>query len=122
MKQPKTNPTQTILTICVGFLVIHLITKADWAIYVSLVIGVLGVFSPFLSKKIDFLWMKLAWVLSLIIPNILLSIIFYLFLFPIALLSKLFSDKDPLMLKNTTKTTFRTREKSFEKSSFEKPW
>lgn len=122
MKQPKTNPTQTMLTICVGFLVIHLITKADWAIYISLVIGLLGVFSPFLSQKIDFLWMKLAWVLSLIMPNILLSIIFYLFLFPIALLSKLFGNKDPLMLKHTQKSTFRTREKPFEKSSFEKPW
>jgi len=66
--------------------------------------------------------MKLAWVLSLIIPNILLSSIFFLFLFPIALLSRLFGKKDPLMLKNPEKSVFRNQEKKFDKSSFENPW
>ena len=122
MKKMTTEPVKTILTISVGFLVVFLATEWKWAIYISLIIGLIGMFSPFLSKKVDFLWMKLAWVLSLIVPKVLLSLIFYLFLFPIAALSKLFGAKDPLMLKNSNESTFRTEERVFEKSTFEKMW
>ena len=122
MNKTTTEPIKTILTISVGFLVVFLITDWEWAIYTALAIGLIGMFSPFLSKQVDFLWMKLAWLLSLIVPKILLSTIFYLFLFPIATLSKLFGSKDPLMLKNEKNSTFRTEEKVFEKTTFEKMW
>ena len=122
MKKIKTEPIKTILTISIGFLVVFLITDWKWAIYISLVVGLIGMFSPFLSKQVDFLWMKLAWVLSLIVPKVLLTLIFYGFLFPIATLSKLFGAKDPLMLKDNNESTFRTDEKVFEKSTFEKMW
>ena len=122
MKKIKTEPIKTILTISIGFLVVFLITDWKWAIYISLVVGLIGMFSPFLSKQVDFIWMKLAWVLSLIVPKVLLSLIFYGFLFPIATLSKLFGVKDPLMLKDNNESTFRTDEKVFEKSTFEKMW
>lgn len=122
MKKTTTEPVKTVLTISVGFLVIFLITNGKWAIYISLAVGLVGMFSPFLSKQIDFLWMKLAWLLSLVVPKILLSLIFYIFLFPIATLSKLFGNKDPLMLKNEEDSTFRSKEKVFEKSTFEKMW
>ena len=75
-----------------------------------------------LSKMIDFVWMKLTFVLSLIVPNILLSIIFYLFLFPVSLFSKLFSNKDPLKLKNPNQSVFKTVNKEFDPNTFENPW
>lgn len=118
----KSQPTKTMLTISMGFLIIYLIGKIDWAIYVSVIIGLTGVFSTYLSKKIEFLWMKLSWVLSLIIPNILLSIIFYIFLFPIALISKISRSHDPLLLKNKRDSTFMDINKNFEKSNLENPW
>ena len=65
--------------------------------------------------------MKLSQVLSYIIPSVLLGIVFYLFLFPISLISKLFT-KDPLMLSNKYKTYFVTINKEIEKNSFEKIW
>ncbi len=111
-----------MLTICVGFLVIFIITKLKWMLLLSLGVGLVGLFSPFLSKYIEFLWNKLAWLLGLIVPNILLSAIFYLFLFPIALLSKLFGKKDPFVLKNNSDTVFITSNKEFDENSFEKPW
>jgi cytochrome c oxidase subunit IV len=118
----KTNPTKTILTITIGFLIVYIITDLNWALLVALFVGLAGLLSSFIAQKIDFLWMKLAWVLSLIVPNILLSLIFFAFLFPIALLSKLFGKKDPLILKNTRDSLFITSNKTFDKSSFEKPW
>ena len=66
--------------------------------------------------------MKLAWVMSLIVPNILLSIVFYLFLTPIALISRIFGEKDQLGLKNSKDTMFKNTNKKFEPTSFENPW
>ncbi len=121
MKNIKTNPVQTVLTITIGLVIVYLMTEIRWVLIIGLIIGLMGIFSPFLSKQIDFVWMKLTWILSLIVPNILLSIVFYLFLFPIALLSRL-SRKDELMLKKQQKTLFRDRKETFDKGYFEKTW
>jgi len=121
-KRKTTNEAKTVLIISTGFSIIYLVTEWKWALITSVVIGLLGIFSNYLCQKIDFLWMKFAWLLGLIIPNILLGIIFYFFLFPISLLSKLFENKDPLHLKNTDKSVFINVERDFEKSSFEKAW
>lgn len=122
LKKSKTDATLTVLTITVGFLIVHLLTKWSWAIYTSFIIGLLGILSQYLREKIDFLWTKLAWFLSFIVPNILLSIIFFVFLFPLALLSRLFGEKDPMKLKNTTNSLFKNGDKHFDKHSFERPW
>ena len=122
MKDNKTGATKTMLILTVGFLVIYFITKLNWAIYVSLLIGITGIFSGYLSEKINYLWMKLAWLLSLIIPNIILTILFYFFLFPISVLSKMFGKKTPLNLKNNAESFFKSVNKQFDKRSFENPW
>ena len=122
MTKLKPDSTKTILTISIGFTVVYLITKWNWAISVSLLIGITGILSNYLSEKIAFLWIKLSWVLSLIVPNILLSMIFYLILFPISLLSRITTGKDPLILRNETNSTFRDVNKEFDKASFEKTW
>jgi len=122
MKKNTSNPIQTVLIITVGFIFVFLVTKWKWALSVSFIIGLVGIFSTFLSKQIDYVWMKLTWFLSLIVPNILLGIIFYIFLFPVSLLSKLFGNRDPLKLKNKTNSLYRENLKEFDKASFEKPW
>ena|ERR1035437_7052272 len=122
MKNTNSQPIKTILTISMGFILVFYITHSKWYILVSFIIGVAGLSSTYLAIKIDWLWMKLTYILSLIVPNILLSIVFYCFLFPIALLSKLFGKKDPLLLKKGLKSTYMVTNKSFEKSTFEKSW
>lgn len=121
-KQIKSNPTKTVLVIAVGFLIIHFFSGWKWAMNVSIIVGVLGLLSDYLAEKIDYLWMKLTWVLSMIVPNILLSLIFYVFLTPIALLSRLFGEKNQLSLKNTQDSLFKDNTKPFDKTSFEKTW
>ena len=111
----------TMLVISTGFLILYLIFSWNWAVYVSLLIGVVGIISPFLSKKVDWIWMKFANLLGLIIPNLLLGIVFFLFLFPISRISKLFI-KDTLMLSKNFKTYFIDINKETDKTSFEKTW
>lgn len=111
----------TILIISIGFLILYLAFSWQWCVIVSLLIGVIGIISSSLSKKIEWGWMKLAKLMGYIIPNILLTIVFFLFLFPISLLSKLFS-KDPLMLSKKYKTYFIDINREIDKKSFEKIW
>lgn len=118
----KSDPVKTVLVITLGFLVVYLISNLQWTLYVALVIGILGMLSDYIAKKIDYVWMKLAWILSLIVPNILLSLVFYLFLTPIALISRVFGEKDQLRLKNDQNSLFKNSNKKFDPSSFENPW
>ncbi|KPA09035.1 conserved hypothetical protein, membrane [Candidatus Magnetomorum sp. HK-1] len=118
----KDTSKSTILVISMGFLVLHLIFFWKWAVIVSLVIGLIGIISPFLSKKIEWVWMKFAQILGHIIPNILLSIVFFLVLYPIAICSKFFT-KDPLMLSNDYDSYFiDIKDNELKKESFKKMW
>ena len=111
----------TILVISMGFLVLHLLFSWQWTVIISLVLGVIGITSPYLSGKIELIWMKFAKILGYIIPNVLLSIVYYIFLFPISALSKIFN-KDPLMLSRKYPTYFIDINKEIDKKSFEKIW
>jgi hypothetical protein len=122
LESKKINPQKTLLTISTGFILLFLILKIKWLLTVALLIGIIGISSDWISKKIDWAWMKLAWILSLIMPNILLTIIFYLILTPIAFLNKLFGKKDPLMLKPQSGSLYRSYQKTFDQAYFEKHW
>ena len=119
MKADETK--STILIISMGFLFLHFMLSWQWAIYASFIIGVIGIIPPFLSNKIVWGWMKLSKLLGYIVPNILLSLVFFLLLFPISVIYKLFN-KDQLMLSNKYKTYFIDKDKEYDKKSFERTW
>ena len=119
MKTDKSK--STILIISMGFLFLYLVFSWKWAVIVSFVVGIIGIASPFVSKKIEWGWMKIADLLGYIVPNILLTLAFFLFLFPLSLISKLFR-KDPLMLSGKYKTYFVDINKKAAEESFEKTW
>ncbi|MGM0651017.1 MAG: hypothetical protein ACQES1_11000 [Bacteroidota bacterium] len=123
MKHKKlTSALKTVLVITVGFIIVYLISQWIWALWIAAIIGVCGIISEYLAVKIDFLWMQLARLLNLVIPNILLTLVYFFVLVPIALLSRLFAKKDHLQLKNRDNSLFENRDKTFTPSSFEKPW
>ena len=113
---------KTILTITVGFLVLYLITQKVWWLYIAMGVGGLGALSSYLAEKIADLWMKLGYLLGLVVPKILLSIIFFVVLFPLALVSRWTSKKDALHLKNNHASVFQEVNKSFAVDNFKKPW
>ena len=55
-------------------------------------------------------------------PNVLLTLVFYLFLTPLALLNKINRKKNPLQIKNITNSTFISQRKQFTAESLEKIW
>jgi MFS family permease len=122
MKSLKHDPVSTILTIVVGFLVIFSLTDWKWLFYVALILGIIGVLSPYLTRIVDGWWMKLAKLLSFIVPNIVLTITYFVLLTPIAFLSRIFGTKDPLSIKNNRNSMFKERKQTFDKSYFKKPY
>ncbi len=122
MRIKKGNSEKTVLIISIGFAIIFAITSFRWALYITLGVGILGIVSPKISDLIDSLWMKFARILSYIIPNILLTIIFYLVLFPLAVLSKIFRKGDNLNLRNKNNSLWIAYNKSINKEFFEKTW
>lgn len=122
MASPKSNPTQTVLVITVGFLILHLVFKHNSFLYISILIGAIGIISTFLSKKIEWVWFKLTHLLSLIVPNILLGIVFYLFLTPIAFFASMFSKSDPLLIKKPVNTAYKEVNKQYKAEDLKNPW
>lgn len=95
----KTDKYLVILTIIAGLLGLYYIFDIEVLVPISLGIAVLSIASSFFAEKIVWVWEKIALILGTINSKILLSVIFYVFLVPIALLSRLFKKKDELMLK-----------------------
>ncbi|TVQ01099.1 MAG: hypothetical protein EA359_14475 [Balneolaceae bacterium] len=118
--QQKENTKSTVLVITTGFIVIYFFTSWHFMLIAAIVTGVLGI-SDRVSKLIHITWMGLARLLSYIIPNILLALIFYLILFPLAMISRL-QYKDPLMLSSAHKSYWVKDEQIPSKESFEKTW
>lgn len=117
----KDTSAKTILVITLGFLGLYLIFEQDWMMYTALIVGVLGAVSDRAAVKIEWLWFRLAHILSHIIPPLLLTAVFYLFLFPVALVSRWFT-KDPLLLHNKYSSTFTDVAEVDIKKSMEKTW
>jgi hypothetical protein len=113
---------KTVLTICVGLLVIFFVTHRNEFLIIASLLIITAYISKSFTSIINRIWMKLSLILSQIFPPILLIIIFFTFLTPIAILSRIFGEKNPLRLKNINKSLFKTVNKTFEKNSFEKPW
>lgn len=118
----KNNTAKTVLVISVGFSILFFLFDYRWALNTALIVGILGVLSNRVCDFIDFLWMRLAKVLSFIVPNILLCAIFYFFLFPLAVLSKVFGNKNNLQLRNNNGTLWVNKTAEINKNSFEKMW
>ena len=118
----KSNPSLTVLTIVFGLLVFNYFLDNNNIFYLTLILSGLGVFSSNISLIIEKIWFKISFILSLIIPNILLSLIFFLILTPIALLSRLFKSQTDFNSKNNRNSMFKIQKKSFDKKSFERAW
>lgn len=113
---------QTIIVIILALLVGWKWTSSMFFFYATIILSIVVLFSERAMVGVDFLWMKLTWLLSLIIPRVILSLLFYFFLTPLAFLSRIFGDGDPLQLKRPTNSMFQVEEPLPGATSFEKMW
>jgi saxitoxin biosynthesis operon SxtJ-like protein len=124
-KLTREKEIETILTICVALVVIFLISKQHhkYWLTISVLLGLVGMFSKYLTSKIAWAWMKLSEGMGAVTSKIILSAIFFTFLFPIAMLSRLFKNDSSLKLKKPAGNSFYfTRNHKFEAKDLENTW
>lgn len=113
---------KTILVIATGMLVISWITQAPWLSYLAGAIGAVSIFFPAAAGAIEWAWLKLAFILGYVNSRILLSIIYFAFLLPVAWISRLFVH-DPLALRNRkTSSLFFKRNHVYTRKDLENIW
>ena len=111
----------TILVFVMVLLILFLIYENVKLIYAALALGAIAILIPALSRKIHDVWMKFAELLGFVMNKVILGIVFFIFLLPIAMLSKLFR-KNPLKVKRQTGSYFNDRNFTYTKKSLEQLW
>lgn len=79
---------ESCLVITVGLLALFVWLKNPWLLRAALAVGLLGVFSSWAAEKIHQGWTLLAHALGYVNGRILLSLVFFLFLTPIAWIAR----------------------------------
>jgi hypothetical protein len=112
---------ETCIVIMTGLLVFWLIYKVKIWIALSIAVGIIGAFIPSVARWIHRAWYKLAEALGYVMSKVLLSLVFFVILFPISVFYKLFN-KDSLQLKKKTDTYWTKRNHSYSAKDLEYPW
>lgn len=122
---PEIDVWKANVAIAVGLLALHLFTKSHYAGYLYAAFGLIALLFviPYLSRFIAWAWFKLAEVLGFINTRILLTVIFFVFLMPVALLYRL-RNKNLLNRRNGKQlnTLFKDRSHQYDAADLENVW
>jgi hypothetical protein len=124
MKKPlKIQEYETITTLAAFFLVLNIVLHRQAFVYAALGMLLVGLFVKPVARIISRTWLKFAELLGAFNSKVILTLVFFLFLTPLALLFRLFSN-NPLQLKNAgnTKSFYKVRNHQYNREDFEKMW
>ena len=113
---------ETVLVITVGFLALYMVYRLRIFLTLSLVIGLAGILSSWLSGQIDFFWNKLSFLLGKVSNGILLTVIFFLVLTPVGLFRRLLGKGGMTRVPEGLRSNFTQRDHSFTKKDLENTW
>ncbi len=121
MDRIDTLKTNTVLTL--AFLVAYLLFGAKWLLWIALLLAVGNAFESRATTVIARYWMRFASFLGAVNTRILLAVLFFAILTPIALLYRLFNrEAADRFKKNSQSSYFDDVRKSFSREDFEKLW
>ncbi|MCB0733965.1 MAG: hypothetical protein H6608_01800 [Flavobacteriales bacterium] len=125
--QTKAEKLKSVLTVVVVFATLGLLiqrSQPDLSRYLIIIgtgIGLLTLFNNLILDAFIWIWYSIASILGFVASQILLTSIFYLFLFPIALLSRLTS-KDPLRLRKPELSNYIERNHTYHAEDLKNIW
>ena len=114
---------ETIITLAAMLLIMKVIFNVEWLYFVTLALLLIALLSKRSSSKVADLWLRVTNLIGTTITIIIMTLIYYLFLTPIALLYRLLR-KNQVMLKKDKNivTYYNDYNKTFTKRDFEKMW
>jgi len=118
------NASETITVLVTGLVVVFLVlgSRHPGLLFAAAAVGVAAIASRRLAGVIADLWMGLARMLGKVVPVILLAMLFYCILTPLAWLRRLFDRNDPLRLNDPGDTLFVDHTREIDNGYFEKMW
>lgn len=120
----RTETLKTLNVLAVAALTAYLLTKLPWLLYTAFVILLLGLVENPLARLLSAGWLKLAQLLGIVNSRVILSLMFYLVLTPVAFLYRLFNRQAAAhFTTNPGGTLFEDIPPEVaSKESFEKTW
>ena len=112
------------MAIMLILMIIGFFTNNDLFYKIAILVLLINMILPMFYHPFAILWFGLSNLLGTIVSKILLSIIFFVIVLPIALVMQ-FIGKDPLLLKKFKKSTesvMKTRNQTFVAADLEKPF
>jgi hypothetical protein len=122
-KNPQLQQLETIAVLAAFLLVLSVFSHRSALVYAALVLLLIGLFAKPVAAVISKLWLKFSELLGAFNSKIVMSLVFFLFLTPLALLFRLFS-KNPLQLKRggAAESLFLERNHRYTPADFDKTW
>jgi hypothetical protein len=100
----------------------YVLWHAKVALWLSFGFGLAGILSPWMSRQISEVWMRLTRVLGRISNAVLLSLVYWLVVVPVAVFRRM-RKKDRLTYFDQSATSnFISRDHAFTKEDLEKMW
>lgn len=121
IENKKEKSLETLLVLVGALIVIFWVSSKKIYLLVALLLIFIGIISPFLSAKISGAWLKLAELIGSVMSKIILSLVFFIILVPIALLYRL-TKKNPLFLKRQEGSYYIIRNKQYSPKDIENIW
>ena len=121
IENKKEKSLETLLVLVGALIVIFWISSKKIYLLVALVLILIGIVSPFLSAKISWAWLKFAELIGSVMSKVILSVVFFVFLVPIALVYRL-TKKNPLFLKRQDESYYIVRNKQYSPKDIENIW
>jgi hypothetical protein len=114
---------EPVLLLVAVLIVLYGIFKKEVLLIMALLVGILSRLFPSIRDMISHLWMKLAESLAFLHSRLLLTLIFYFVLTPLALLYRL-SGKDPMQRKKRPEASsyFIDRHHTYGQQDFLRTW
>jgi len=122
-KNPDHNALEAMAVLAFATMAIGLFFKIDVLLYIALCLLFIGIFIKRLSILIAGAWLKFSKILGGISTRVILTVIYYVFLTPIAFIYKLFH-RDFISLKRHSPgiTYWNERNYNYTPRDFENPW
>jgi len=112
---------ETILVLVLAFTILYWKFQHIYWLVLAIVLGAIGLLIPFIAVQIHWFWMKLGHTMGFIISKVLLAFIFFIIVFPLAVLSRI-ARKNAVQLKPGGKSYFKERNHTFQKEDLDKMW
>ena len=114
---------KTLNILALAALIFYFVTKSAWLVWASLVLLALGSFHNPFARIITKGWLKFSESLGFVMSKVILTLVFCVFLVPIAVLYRFFNKEISSHFRNRNKpSTFTEIKRHFSKKSFENPW